>query len=61
LTVEFLSQADGAFVSTVGDLAACRKSFFASSTATEAIETEEEPTAVSLRTRLATAKARLKS
>ena len=41
----------------------CRvpKIFFASSTATEAMETEDEPTAVSVRTRLATAKARVKS
>ncbi len=37
------------------------KIFFASSTATDAIDTDEDPTAVSLRTRLATAKARLKS
>jgi len=35
--------------------------FFARSTATDAIETEEDPTAVSVRTRLATAKARVTS
>ena len=37
------------------------KIFLASSTATDATDTDDEPTAVSLRTRLATAKARLKS
>ena len=35
------------------------KIFLASSTATEAIETDDDPTAVSVRTRLATAKARV--
>jgi hypothetical protein len=37
------------------------KIFLASSTATDAMETEDDPTAVSLRTRLATAKARVNS
>ena len=37
------------------------KIFLASSTATDAMDTEDDPTAVSVRTRLATAKARLKS
>ena len=35
------------------------KIFLASSTATDAMETEDDPTAVSVRTRLATAKARV--
>ena len=37
------------------------KIFLASSTATDAIETEDDPTAVSVRTRLATANARVSS